>query len=143
MGDEAIAIGTGTSVYSQSYGNLALGDGAYVGLETGYENAAIGYAADIDGVCTYRAAVFGARGYTNISGGTVLSASDYAQTLTLQLYLVACRELCKYGVIGLTMTDWLTGETCGFYTGADVFMAALNGTPWTGAFGGGCCACAA
>ena len=141
--DEAIAIGTGTSVYSQSYGNLALGDSVYVGPETGYENAAIGYGAVVDGVCTYRAAVLGARGYTNISGGTVLSASDYAQTLTLQLYLVACRELCKYGVIGLTMTDWLTGETCGVYTGADAFMRALNGTPWTGAFGGGCCACAA
>ena len=139
----AIAIGTETSVYSQGYGNLALGDRAFVGGGTDYENAAIGYGAIVDGVCTYRAAVFGARGYTNISSGTVLSASDISQTLTLQLYLVACRELCKYGVIGLTMTDWLTGETCGVYTGADAFMRALNGTPWTGAFGGGCCSCAA
>lgn len=137
-----LAIGVGAAALSLSYGNLALGSCAYVGYDADFENAAIGYGAVVDGVCTYRAAVLGAQGYTNISGGTVLSASDREQTLTLQLYLVACRKLCKYGVIGLTMTDWLTGETSGVYTGADVFMAALNGTPWTGAFGG-CCSCAA
>lgn len=140
--DDSIAIGVGAVVCSTGHGNLALGSCAFVGYDADFENAAIGYGAVVDGVCTYRAAVLGAQGYTNISGGTVLSASDREQTLTLQLYLVACRELCKYGVIGLTMTDWLTGETCGVYTGADVFMAALNGTPWTGAFGG-CCSCAA